>query len=701
MNNLILSILLTLSLGFSQGSLASGYEQSLASDSLTLLRPKPEYPAETRTIVDLLEVYHYSKLKLTDSLSSVIFDNYFESLDPNKSYFLKGDIEYFEKYRFDLDNAIRIGDVDFAYQVFSIYRERVLSRIDQIYGVLPVEPDFTQEEYLETDRDKMEWSTTYVDQANNWKKIIKNQAMSYKLNGKEWNEIADLLKKRYERLEKAIYQYNSEDVYQAYMNALTSAYDPHTDYFSPISKENFQIDMSLSLEGIGAQLTQQLDYTKVADIIAGGPAYKSNKLQKDDLIIGVAQGDKEEFVDVIGWRLDEVVQKIRGPKGTVVRLQVIKGNQDINSLPDTIRLVRDKIKLERAAAKAEVIPLKEGNRTYNLGVVNIPSFYSDFEGRSKGLKDYKSTTRDVTRLVDSLKQIGIDGLMVDLRYNGGGSLEEVVNLMGLFIPKGPVVIQKGSNNSIDVLRDMDQGEVLYDGPLAVLTNRYSASASEIFSAAVQDYRRGVILGENTFGKGTVQSLVDLRRYVVPVLMKSGQSELAASIGSEEKQVGQLKLTLAKFYRVTGKSTQRLGVAPDVAFPSPYDGEVFGESSRPNALPWDEIASSNFQPSNQISDRLIAHLKQLYDQHLQSDEELKDFNQEVEKVKSLRDETKVSLNLNERKAELKDDEVDDDLSTTLDTSELKEAEDVNKKLSEDPYLKEGLRLLAELSKSKVG
>ncbi len=673
------------------------------SDTLAILEPKDEHQVETQTIVSLIYQAHYRKLPFNDSLSNVVFENYFQALDPNKSYFLKSDLDYFDKYKDQLDNTIPAGDVSFAYQVFSIYRERALNRIDKVYELLKVEPDFSKEETFETDRDKLEWKNSWDELDERWLKIIKNQAMSYKINGKEWSDIAETLEKRFKRLEKAIYQYNSEDVYELYMNAFTSAYDPHTDYFSPVDKENFQIDMSLSLEGIGAQLTQQLDYTKIAAIIPGGPAYKSKLLQKGDRIVGVAQGDDAEFIDVIGWRLDEVVKKIRGPKGTVVRLQVIKSEDDINSLPDTVRLVRDKIKLERSAAKAEIIEIQEGRKSYSMGVVTVPSFYIDFEALHKGDKDYRSTTRDVKHLVDSVKNIGIDGLMIDLRYNGGGSLKEAIELTGLFIPDGPVVIQRNYDNSKEVMKDMDKGEVFYDGPLAVLTNRFSASASEIFSGAIQDYKRGIIVGENTFGKGTVQNLVDLRRHVASRLLRSGQVDLGTKIGSEDIPIGQLKLTLAKFYRVTGSSTQRMGVAPDITFPSPYDDENYGEASRPNALPWDVIATSKFEPTNQISDKMIEHLEELYRTHLAEDEQLQELVKEIEKAKKLRADTEVSLNLEERRAMAKEDEVEDDLATSIDSGEISESESDSEddKLKDDPYLKEGLRLLAELSRTKVG
>lgn len=693
MNKLLLilgSVIMTygvgeMAIGDSSEEQSASY-QILEGDTLKVLEPKPEHASETFVIVNLLNRYHYRKATLNDSLSSIVYDNYFESLDPNKSYFLQSDLDYFEKYRYTIDDHLPEGNLDFAYQVFSIYRERSLERMDYMHEVLKIEPNFDEEEFFETDREKVPWAKNREELDEVWKKIIKNQALSFKISGKDWEYISDALAKRYQRVEKALYQYNSEDVYQAYMNAYTGSYDPHTDYFSPVAKENFQIDMSLSLEGIGAQLTQQLDYTKVADIIPGGPAYKSKYLQKDDRIVGVAQGDQGEFVDVIGWRLDEVVQKIRGPKGSIVRLQIIKHDQDINSLPDTLRLVRDKIKLEKAAAKAEIIPLIDGNQTYNLGVVSVPSFYINFDEMNKGVKDYKSTTRDVRKLVDSLKVEGIDGLMIDLRYNGGGSLQEAIELTGLFVTEGPVVQVRNTDKSVDVMKDEDKGDVFYDGPLAVLTNRYSASASEIFSGAIQDYNRGIIVGENTFGKGTVQNLIDIGRYM----------------RQEDVELGQLKMTLAKFYRVTGSSTQRIGVQPDIQFPSPYEDEIFGESGRPTALPWDEIEGAKFKKTNQIDEQLIANLQKLYGKHLEEDEDLKQLVVDIQKAKELRSQTKVSLNLEERKAlQEQQSDVQDDLSTSLDPGEVFTDEANVKKLSEDPYLKEGLRLLAELAKTKIG
>ncbi len=678
---LIAAFAILTSFGISTGIPSSTAQ--FEADSLKVLEPKPEHASEAYVITNLLKRYHYRKLPLSDSISSVIFDNYFTSIDPNKAYFFKEDIKQFEDLRYKLDTQIPEGDLDFAYHVFELYRERALNRIDYVFELLETEFDFTKDESYMFDRENEDWPTTNSERDEVWRKIIKSQALTYKLSGNDWDKTVKGLKRRYERIQKAIYQYNSEDVFQSYMNAYTNAYDPHTDYFSPPDAENFQIDMSLSLEGIGARLMQNLDYTQVAEIIPGGPAYKSKELYKDDRIIGVAQGDDGEFLDVIGWRLDDVVAKIRGAKGTVVRLQILKASKGQNALPDTLRLVRDKIKLESQAAKAELIPISEGNSTYKLGVITIPSFYLNFDELNAGVKDYRSTTRDVKKLITDLKEQGMDGLMIDLRFNGGGSLQEAIEMTGLFIPEGPVVQVRNTDQSVDKMDDNDGGQVFYDGPLAVMVNRGSASASEIFSGAIQDYRRGVIIGESTFGKGTVQNIIDLDRY----------------IRNPEMRLGQLKMTLAKFYRVTGSSNQRVGIAPDVQFPSIYDAEEYGESSRPNALPWDEIENANFKPTNNIDEELLDNLNALYRNHLNSDEDLQKLMKEIEEAKERRSQTSVSLNYEERRQP--EDDGQDDLSVSVEQDEVSAEEETRKKLQEDPYLKEGLRLLAEIARKKIG
>jgi len=686
MNKLLLILGSVIITSFGVSSDFSHFNNFLKEDTLQTLSPKSKHSSEAYVITNLLKKYHYRKLPLNDSISSIVFDTYFEMLDPNKSIFYNKDIKRFEGYRFKLDNQIPKGELQFAYDVFELYRERSFERIDYIFSLLENEFDFDKEEVYNYDREEIPWPTNDEQRQEVWRKVTKNQALSYKLTGKEWADISESLNKRYQRIQKAVYQYNSDDVFQYYMNAFVGSYDPHTTYFSPPDADNFQIDMSLSLEGIGARLMQNLDYTQVAEIIPGGPAYKSKELMKDDRIIGVAQGDDGEFLDVIGWRLDDVVAKIRGKKGSVVKLQILRASEGVNALPDTIRLVREKINLEQQAAKAEIVPLTEGNETYNLGVITLPSFYINWEELRQGKEDYRSSTRDVKKLIGELEAQGMDGLMIDLRFNGGGSLQEAIEMTGLFIPKGPVVQVKNHDNTIDRMDDRDE-EIAYEGPLAVLVNRGSASASEIFSGAIQDYKRGIVVGESTFGKGTVQNIIPLERYV----------------RNEEDRVGQIKMTLAKFYRISGSSNQRVGISPDIQFPSIYDGDDFGEASQENALPWDEIRSAIFTPSNNISEELLDKLNDLYLSDLNEDPDLKKLVNKINKAKEERAEKTISLNLDERRSSRQDEEDEDendDLEVTLDNSDIPNQE-IQEKLKKDPYLKEGLKLLAALKKYKVG
>jgi carboxyl-terminal processing protease len=678
------------------------------------LQPLPQQPREAVLITQFLAGYHYNKIKLDDSLSSVVFDNIFHDLDPTRAYFLQKEITDFEHYRYVIDEHLPAGNLEFGFAVFSLYRTKAIARFQFIYKVLEKELDFDKDEYFEVDRQNAPWPKSEREQDDLWRKIIKNQALPYKLAGREWPDIAKALTERYQRVEKALNQYTSEDAFQVYMNAFTTAYDPHTNYFSPTDAEDFEIDMSLSLEGIGARLQQQLDYTVVTDIIPGGPAFKGKELQENDKIIGIAQGDEGVFEDVIGWRISEVVRKIRGPKGTVVRLQVLKHSKGANALPDTIRIVRDKIKLEEQEAKAEVIPFTENGKDYKLGVITIPSFYINFDERNKGVQDYKSTTRDVKKLISDLQDQDIDGLMIDLRYNGGGSLDEAIELTGLFIPDGPVVQVRDMRNQVEKLNDTDNGKVLYDGPLTVLVNRYSASASEIFAGAIQDYKRGVIVGENSFGKGTVQNIVDLgpqlqrqMNSMITLYQQRGDQKSADELKqlrtyliTNKIDLGQLKMTMAKFYRVTGNSTQRVGVAPDVHFPTPFDPSEVGENRQENALPWDEILSAQFKPTNQIDQKMIDQLNELYRQHLNEDPDLKKLVAEIERAKKNQNMTSVSLNLEQRRNSNTTSNLEEELDAEIATGDVQEKEDVNR-LSKDPYLKEAIRLLAELARKSIG
>ncbi|WP_420581299.1 carboxy terminal-processing peptidase [Reichenbachiella sp.] len=652
-------------------------------DSVAVLAPAEKHATEIELTIGLLATNHYLKIDLNDSISAVVFDNFLSSLDDNRTYFSKADVDYFTKYKYQLDDDLKARNVDVAFQIFRIFRERANSRIDYIQVLIENGFDFTKEESIELSDEELPWASSDAEINERWRKIIKSQALSLKLSGKDEAGIKETLTKRYQRYRKGINQYNSDDVFQFFMNAVAETYDPHTNYFSPISSENFNINMNLSLEGIGARLTQSMDYTVINEVIAGGPAYKSKQLHKDDKIVGVAQGD-EDYVDVIGWRLQDVVQLIRGPKGSKVRLQYLKHGEE--TIVKEVTIIREKINLEDESAKAEMIPISKGNKVFNLGVITIPSFYMNFEDARNGVPDYRSVSRDVQQLIEDLQKQNVDGIMIDLRYNGGGALPEAINLTGLFIDQGPVVQVKHSNGKIDVQRNRNTG-VFYDGPLAVLVNRFSASASEIFSAAIQDYSRGVIIGETTFGKGTVQQMASYNRM----------------IPSFTEKMGNLKLTLSKYYRVSGSSTQNIGVTPDIEFPSAFDAEEFGESARPNSLKWDQIVSSYYQPTNTITDDIIENLKALYKEDLEVDVDLKNLQKDIAKMKASQERNELSLNLEERKAEQDKFEEESDMQKKLSESagkiyqEYSTSEEDQKKLREDPYLKEGLRLLAELIK----
>ena len=682
-----ISVLLTV-LPFFVFSVVKSY--SAPTDTLAL-QPKAVYGKEARVISYILDNNHYRKLKLNDSLSSRILDHYVNELDNNKTYFLASDIRSFDKYRQSIDDLTHNEDVSPAFDIYTTFRKRYHERIAYVMNdLINRDFDYTSDEYYETDRDKEAWATTPAELNDIWRKIIKNQALSLKLTGKKPAEIKDVLKKRYERFNKTIEQFNSEDVFNIYMNAITEAYDPHTNYFSPKASALFKQSMSLSLEGIGAQLQTDNDYTKIARIIPGGPAEKSDLLHNNDLITGVAQGNDGEMVDVIGWRIDEVVKLIKGPKGTTVRIQFLPAKTGVNGPSKEIKLVRDKIKLEDQAAKKNVIHYNANGKDLKLGVITLPNFYMDFDAYQKGDKDYRSTTRDVKQLIVELQKEGIDGLAIDLRNNGGGSLPEAINLAGLFIKDGPVVQIKNSNNQVQVQNDEDK-QVVYGGPLVVMTNRFSASASEIFAGAIQDYQRGVIVGESTFGKGTVQTVLDLGRFI-----------------NDKEEVGQLNLTIQKFYRVTGSSTQNKGVTPDVKLPTALDATQYGESSSPNALPWDVIKSASFQKTPDVNANIIAGLNKSYQERTKVDPALKKFIVDTEELRKNLADTKISLNEATRKREMDEAEKKklandkDKLDTKLPPKDGKEGVAVKELTKmDDQYLREGLLILSELVTKRIG
>lgn len=649
------------------------------------LKPKSVYGKEAKVISAILDNNHYRKIKLNDSLSAAILDRYINELDNSKSYFLASDIKSFERYKYVIDDLTRNESVVPAFEIYKVFSERYQQRLDYVLNTLVKKNfDYSIDEYYDTDRDKAPWAASTEELNEIWRKIIKSQALSLKLAGKKPEEISETLKSRYDRFTKSFTQFNSDDVFTIYMNAITESYDPHTNYLSPKQSDLFRQQMSLSLEGIGAQLQSENDYTKIVKILPGGDAEKSGKVNVNDLIIAVGQGKDGEMVDVVGWRLDDVVKLIKGPKGTTVRLSILPAKTGVNGPSQEVVLVRDKIKLEDQAAKKEVINYQLNGHSAKLGVISLPSFYMDYEAYQKGDPNYRSTTRDVKKLIGELKAEGVEGIVMDLRNNGGGSLPEAVDLTGLFIKEGPVVQVKNSNSKVEVLPD-DNKEVYYTGPLVVLTNRFSASASEIFAGAIQDYQRGVIVGESTFGKGTVQTVLDLNRFI-----------------SDKEPVGELKLTFQKFYRVTGSSTQHKGVAPDVILPSAFAADQYGESAYPSALPWDVIKPTSFQKVPDINARMITGINKAYQERSKFDPALKKYISETDELKKNLEETRVSLNETKRKAEMAEAEkrkAEDKLDTKITAKDGLPTNSLEG--MKDEYLREGLLILGDLVTKRFG
>lgn len=629
--------LLTLNFSISGSRSTFSYSDSEEKDTLTILQPLNHYKTESQLLVSLLSRYHYKQVEIDDSLSEKIFNRYLKVLDNGKNYFLKSDIDKLISYKDKLDDNLIDGNLDFYFETFNLYRQRFNERLQFIDSLLNTEFDYSADENYQYNRDKANWAKDKSELDELWRKRLKNDALTYKLNGKDWEFIQKTLRKRYKNLANFINQYKPEDVFQFAMNSFTENIDPHTNYLSPVSSENFKIDMSLSLEGIGARLQTEDDYTKIVEIIPGGPAYKSGLLKADDKIIGVAQGNDGEFEDIIGWRITDAVKLIRGKAGTTVRLQIIKAGSDLNSKPIEITLVRDKIKLEDQAATGKVLEILNDDKPFRIGVIDIPKFYSDFEAQRNGDGDFRSTTRDVRKLIDSLSKENISGIIIDLREDGGGSLQEAIELTGLFIKDGPVVQVKNSDGKIDVAKDPDS-QIVYDGPLAVLVNRFSASASEIFAGAIQDYQRGIIIGEQTFGKGTVQNLIDLNR-----------------VSSNKKNtLGQLKITIAKYYRVSGASTQNRGVIPDITFPSAIDPKDFGESAEPSALPYDEIKPVSFNKFEDIK-KFIPELLTKHQARISNDKDFEFLKEDIRIYQENKLKESISLNEDKRKIEKEDEE----------------------------------------------
>jgi carboxyl-terminal processing protease len=579
----------------------------------------------------MLEGMHYSGNKLDDRLSAIVYERFLEAIDGQHTSLLASDIAEFDQYKLKFDDMIRSGDVDPAFAIFARYQQRNRERIKFAIAQLDKEPDWTLNETFEFDREKAPWAASQADLDEFWRKRVKNDALSLELTGKNWDDASKLLRKRYETTLKRIDQVSADDVFESLMNSYARAYDPHSSYFSPRSSEEYRIQMSLNYDGIGASLQLVDEYVTIMNIIEGGPAATAGTLSVKDRITGVGQGKEGPITDVLGWRIDDVVQLIRGRAGTQVRLQVLPAGAAPGTPEKTLEFTRNKVTLEAQAAQKELRTIKRGDKEYRVGIINVPAFYQDVEAQSAGDKEYRSTTRDVRRLIKELQAEKIDGLVLDLRGNGGGYLPEATALTGLFIDKGPVVQLKVTTGELEVQDDPESGAT-YTGPLAVLVDRFSASASEIFAGALQDYHRATILGQRTFGKGTVQNLVPLDRW------------------SPRPVNGQLTVTIGKFYRVTGESTQHRGVEPDVPLPSQIDMDEFGESALEGALPWDRIAGVPFRSEAKAQQPNIPVLVTEEKARADKDPDYRWLVADLAAAESVRKQTSLSLNLQTRKTE---------------------------------------------------
>ncbi|MBC7666363.1 MAG: carboxy terminal-processing peptidase [Caulobacter sp.] len=596
------------------------------------LKPEAQEAKAAHLAAEVLSRYHYKAIPLDDALSAKTFDQYLKALDPERLYFLQSDIDRLAVDRTLLDDAILTEDLRAPFEIFNLYEHRAIERLAYSRGLLHKGFDFERDESLTIDRKGQPWPATEADSLDLWRKRVKNDWLRLKLAGQDDRTIAKILDKRYDSASKSLGKITSADAFQSFMNAYTMAIEPHTNYLGPRAAENFDISMRLSLVGIGAVLTEIDGYTTIRELVPGGPASLSGQLKVGDRIVGVAQGSAGPMEDVVGWRLDDTVALIRGKMGSAVRLDILPAENGPDATNRSVALIRNTITVQDSVAKAKVHSVTTGEGKRLIGVITLPSFYEDVDALQKGDKDYRSAARDVARLLVDLKAQKVDSVLIDLRNNGGGSLHEAVNLTGLFVGKVPVVQTRNAKGDITVEKDADVG-VAWDGPLGVLINRGSASASEIFAAAIQDYARGVIIGEGSFGKGTVQTLASLdqiAKNATPVF-------------------GELKMTIAQFFRVDGGTTQLRGVTPDILYPKTSDDTQFGESSYDNALPWTHVKAADYAPVGDVAN-LLPRLSAWHATRIQHDRDFQNLLQDVAKGRELRDKNVISLNEGVRRKE---------------------------------------------------
>ncbi|GAW96216.1 MULTISPECIES: carboxy terminal-processing peptidase [Colwellia] len=664
-----IALAVSISLGLSVSAIA--FEKPHTPEELPVLMPESQHATASKRITARFTRAHYKKVVIDDALSAEVFDRYIKQLDYARNVFLATDIDDFQKYRLEFDTVLTRGKLAIAYDIYNLNMQRRLERYQYALSLLAVKDDknpfdFTKEELYSFDREKSPWPASVAELDELWRLKVKSDVLNLTLTNKKWPKIKEVLNKRYNYAIKRLKQSESEDVFQLVMNSFARVVEPHTSYLSPRNAERFQVDMNLSLEGIGAELRSIEDYTVIHRIVSGGPADKSKQLKAKDKIVGVAQGEKD-FEDVIGWRLDDVVELIKGSKGTTVRLQILSGDSDDEANIKVVSIVRDIIKLEDRAAKSELyLENSDDANSKKLGVITIPSFYNNL-------------SKDVKKEIAKLQEQGVEGIIVDLRGNGGGSLPEATLLTGLFIDKGPVVQIRDGANRIQVQSDRD-GISFFDGPLTVMVDRYSASASEIFSAAIQDYGRGVIIGEHTFGKGTVQQHRGLGRVY----------------DLYDKPLGSIQYTIAKFYRINGGSTQHRGVLPDIAFPTAIDPEDWGESKEENALPWDQIERAKYTPLNDLGSD-IDYLTSLYQQRIKDNPEFNYLLEDITIYQAEKDNKTISLNFATRKAERLQRKskrlvrVNEQLAL-LGKAKITDLDDLSDELDDlDPFLDEAARI----------
>ncbi len=611
------------------------------------LKPELQQSVVAKSLVELLENFHYKKVVVDDAFSSIVFDEYLKALDNGKSYFLQSDIAAFEKFRLTMDDDIRSGDLSVPFYIFNVYQKRYNDRVAFALKEIDKKFDFTSNESYTYDREKLPWLKSESESNNLWSKRVKYEMLNLKVTGTEESKITETLKKRYENLVSQSTKFNNQDVFQIFMNAFTGTVDPHTNYFVPNRAQEFNEDLARTFEGIGARLQLENEVVKIAEIIPGGPAFKAKTIEVNDRIVAVAQGKEGEFVDVIGWRLDITVTKIKGPKGTIVRLKVIPAGQELSATPKIVELVRDKVVLEDQSAKQTIKTLTQNGKSYKIGIIQIPAFYADFKAMQARDPNYKSTTRDVKLLLDTLKRENVDAVVIDLRSNGGGSLPEAISLSGLFIKSGPIVQVRDRRNNVEIEEDEDQG-IAWTGPLGVLQDRFSASASEIFAGAIQDYGRGIIIGNQSYGKGTVQQGIDMGRVIGTadkLMLKAAQTasnKSGAAVGANAPEFGQINLTMAKFYRVNGSTTQHKGVVPDIELPTVFPKNKYGESSEPRALPWDTIAPSKYSLVTNL-DNVKGKLLSMHNSRMKTSLGFRNLQQDIADFAKREAETSITLN----------------------------------------------------------